>query len=781
LLLAEGLILNSQNHSPFYPDNCMQKLFKQLLKANTAKEVTDVLENVLDNFNVKWVPVGGYKDNIATINIGTDPAAGLAERITNAIDAVIELEWHRKGKPNDILSPRIAAQNWFNLEEGRLRNIDNAYDKTIQELARKIKITLRDSERENYPTVEIRDKGIGLKGRDFSKTILSLHGQNKISKLFLMGAYGQGGSTALSYNNYTIIISKPAINEDRDNRSEISWTIVRINPGNINSDKLEWFEYCVSEGSGQPFTLEVDDKIFAPGTLVRHIGMDLGKFTAKMTGPTASLWYLVHHYLFDPIIPVTITGERKKDLNQGKVEVRSVFGNNRRLTKGGGDDKNLTQYKQEVKLTFKDGKVIIYYWVLTLDGSDKPMDRIKNYCLASQPIIITFNGQKQGQLSNSIIKSDLKLPFLEKYLVVQIECDNLDNESKRHLFSSTRESLRDTSILEELKKLTIDTLNEDDKLKQLDKERKDRYLKDDKIESQDKLRKRLASRINAYIKSSGGGIGVKAPDTKDIIKPKKHEPIQVNDPPTFLEITSNNEKEVYIDKTFSIKFKTDAHPSYFNNPDAFLAMIEPHSFGSFTGSARVIDGYGIVYFKTRNDIELDSRAIITLELRPPRQKTISDTIIAHTVEYPDNIDISKKGDKNTPNINIIAVNDTHSYFRDQAWNYATVADVDISSDSVDIFINDSNKHLTKLISKAQQHGTNAVEAIKNRYREHIGFCSFMITQNKIEERLPKEEGMIISYEHVEAIKNADLENACETIVDLISDFFQIIVTENVED
>ena len=372
----------------------MKKLFKQLLEANTAKEVTDLLETLIDNYNVSWTPVGGYKDNIATINIGTDPAAGLAERITNAIDAVIELEWQKQGKPTDIVSPRTASENWFNLKDGKLRSIDNASDKKIQELARKIKVTLRDSERENYPTVEIRDQGIGIKGDDFSKTILSLHGQNKISKLFLMGAYGQGGSTALSYNNYTIIISKPAITEKKE-KAKTSWTIVRINPGNINSDKLEWFEYCVDSANGQPFNVELEDKDFTPGTLVRHIGMDLGKYTAKMTGPTSSLWYLVHHYLFDPIIPVTISGERKKDLNAGKIENRSIFGNNRRLTKGGGDEKNLTQYQQEVNLTFRDGKVTIYYWVLTLDGSDKPMDRIKNYCLPSQPIIITFNCQKQ--------------------------------------------------------------------------------------------------------------------------------------------------------------------------------------------------------------------------------------------------------------------------------------------------------------------------------------------------------------------------------------------------
>lgn len=758
----------------------MEKIFEELLKANTAKEVTDLLENLIDNYSVDWTPVGGYKDNIATINIGTDPAAGLAERITNAIDAVMELEWNKQGNPLDINSPRIAAENWFDLKDGKLRNIDNASDKKIQELAKKIRVTLRDSERDNYPTVEIRDEGIGIKGDDFKKTILSLHGQNKISKLFLMGAYGQGGSTALSYNNYTIIISRPALG-DKTSTDEVSWTIVRVNPGNLNSDKLEWFEYCVDKSNGQPFNLKLPESNFKHGTLIRHIGMDLGKYTSKITGPTSSLWYLSHHYLFDPIIPITISGERKRDLNQGKVENRSVFGNNRRLTRGGGDEKNLTQYQNEVNLTFKDGKVTIYYWVLTLEGSDKPMDRIKNYCLTSQPIIITFNGQKQGSLGSSIIKNDLKLPFIEKYLVVQIECDSLDNESKRHLFSSTRESLRDTSILEELKKLTIDTLKEDDNLKVLDKERKDRYLKKDVTESLDKLRKKLATRINVYLKASGGGNEVKASETKDSVKNKKQQPIPFTDPPTFLDITTEKDKEVYIGKTFSVKFKTDAHPSYFNNPDAFLAVIEPHSFGSFTGSARVIDGYGIAYFKTRENIEPETKGTITLELRPPRQKTLSDCIDVVAAEFQSEVDSKNTGDKNIPNIQIHNINEDDAYYKDSDWSHETVADVDISTDSVDIFINDSNKHLTKLITRAQQYSIEAVESIKNRYREHIAFCAFMISQNKVENKLKNEDGHLVSQENIELIKKADLANACETIVDLLNDFFQVIITESVED
>src|SRR5690349_12469316 len=122
----------------------MKEIFDLLLKAHTVKAVTDVLEELTENIEVDWLPVGGFKDNVATINMGTDPAAGLAERITNAIDAIIELEWQKNGKPADLESPRIASEKWFNIPHGRLNTIDDATDKRISELAKKIKVTLRD-------------------------------------------------------------------------------------------------------------------------------------------------------------------------------------------------------------------------------------------------------------------------------------------------------------------------------------------------------------------------------------------------------------------------------------------------------------------------------------------------------------------------------------------------------------------------------------------------------------------------------------------------------------
>ncbi|MCG7281997.1 hypothetical protein MHJ94_11925 [Chryseobacterium taklimakanense] len=753
----------------------MKEIFQQLLNATTAKEVTDILEILTDDYDINWRAVGDRQNNQSTINMGTDPAAGLVERITNSIDSILDLKWHQEGQPKDIDSPRMAAQKWFDLTEGRLRNIKDASNKKIQELARQTIITLKDSEREDFPTVEIRDFGTGIKGDEFGKTILSLNDNNKIDKLHQLGAYGQGGSTALSFNTFTVIISRP--NKILKKGDDVSFTIVRFNDGELGLRKLGWYEYCVG-ANNNPLSLTVPENEFEAGTLIKHIGMDIGKYTAKLTGPTSSLWYLAHHYMFDTILPFTISGQRKKDLNKGKIENRSVLGNNRRLTLGGGEEKELTQYKRDATLTFRDGKVTLYYWVLTIEG-EKPWERIKNYTLPSEPIIITFNGQKQGTLTNSLVKSDLKLPFLEKYLVVQVECDQMDNESKRQLFSSTRETTRDTSIKKELSKLVVDTLDADDELKRLDKERRDRYLRKDETEALDKLRKRLASRINSYLKTGDGGKGVKATDTGETVKPKKQPPIPINDPPTFLEITTPAQKEVFVGKTFSVKFKTDAHPNLFTNPDWFFAVIEPHSFGSYTGSARVVDGYGIAYFKTRENLEPETEAVITLELRPPRQKTISDTVEVISAELPEGTDSGKAGKNNAPNIEIIPISENDQFFKEEGWTKQTVADVKDDKDTVYIYINESNSHLTKLIERAQQYSNQAVESIKYRYREHIGFCAFMISRNKIEERL-EAEGKTISIEDVEAIKKADLENSCETVCGMIQDFFDYIRTETEE-
>lgn len=56
----------------------------------------------------------------------------------------------------------------------------------------------------------------------------------------------------------------------------------------------------------------------------------------------------------------------------------------------------------------------------------------------------------------------------------------------------------------------------------------------------------------------------------------------------------------------------------------------------------------------------------------------------------------------------------------------------------------------------------------------------MIDKNKVEERLFMEGDKTLTPEIVEQIKQADLENGCETVCGMITDFFDYIRTETEE-
>lgn len=460
--------------------------FRGLLDATKIDDITELLEEELTKDTVSWKPVGDRDNNLATINLGSDPAAGLIERVTNAIDAVLEREWQERGQPTGVHSPREAVEQWFGIKDGRLENVPDWSGK-VGDLIQRVRVTMHDSDRPDRPTVEIRDSGIGLTAQQFSESILSLNANRKLRKFFLSGAFGQGGSTALAYSLYTIISSRAVDNGAGAN--PVAATIVRFNRGDIQVDKHGVYEYAVDASTGQPFVLEdVSLDEFPPGTLVRHLAMDLGKYNKLLTAPTNSLYYLAHHYLFDPVLPYRIEERRS---NTSYDENRTVGGNHRRLTTGAN-----TEHQLSARRNFRDGSIAITWWVLSQEGQSA-QDRINNFCLRSKPIVITYNGQKQGELPSTIIKKDLKLPYLERYLVVHVDCDKLDNESRRQLFPTTREMLRDTSLLEDLRLTITETLQGDEKLSLLDQERKQRYVRRVDSQSLESIRRRLANRLEA--------------------------------------------------------------------------------------------------------------------------------------------------------------------------------------------------------------------------------------------------------------------------------------------
>ena len=79
---------------------------------------------------------------------------------------------------------------------GRVANLEI---RKRQIVAEEVVVCLLEGASRRTPTVEVRDRGVGLTPHLMPTTILSLGESNKIDKLYLAGAYGQGGSTVLAF------------------------------------------------------------------------------------------------------------------------------------------------------------------------------------------------------------------------------------------------------------------------------------------------------------------------------------------------------------------------------------------------------------------------------------------------------------------------------------------------------------------------------------------------------------------------------------------------------
>lgn len=740
---------------------------KRLFAATKVRDLTDLINELHDEEAIAWRPVGGNENNLAIINLGSDPAAGVVERVTNALDSITELEWVEKGQPPNISSPRMAAEKWFGIKNGRMAHLKAADVRKLDKLSTRVEITLQDSDRDDKPTIDIRDSGIGILSEDFAESILSLNKNRKLRKLFLAGAFGQGGSTALAYSPYTLICSRKAKVGGISKPHPFAFTVVRFNPGDVNVDKHGVYEYMVDVKTGCPMTLPVGEEEFPHGTLVRHLTMEVGKYAAVMTAPTGSLWWLVHNYLFDPVLPFRIQDNRT---NKNSAS-RTVTGNHRLLTQG-----EHTQYKRDGTFTFRDGQVTITWWVLSTDG-ENARARLTQYVMTSKPIVVTYNGQKQGDFPNTVIKDELKLPYLDRYLVVHVDCDKLDPDSRRQLFPTTREALRDTPIGDDLRRLVVDTLAGDDELKRLDHERKQRYIKQEDQGAVDAIRRRLAKRVKTITitGSDGQSARTNATDGGNHTH-NKREPIPVQDPPTFLKIVGAAPRKVYAGRSFTLKFETDARPDYFLSADNFIAVINPPAFGQYTGTASVRDGYGVAYFKAAEEAEIGKTAKITLELRPPKHTSLSDTTDAIIAELPNDAG-GKQGEAQTPNINPRWVQEGDLFWKDNGWNKNSVAQVVREDEGIDIYVSASNERLSQLIARAQRRDIHSVDQVKNFYLEHVSFFALLQDLERTSRTTSSENGGTAtgSESDGKAVIEANLNHACETVCGIIEGIFEVLV------
>lgn len=342
-----------------FPSNLNGKEFlKALMETATTKAVEDLLSKLpimdVNSYHYEadtpeagwqegkfhWVPVGRDRGNAGRIRLAGKPIYPLAERLINGMEALIEMMRLRELQKNPAApppsSPREAVLRYFNLPP--LDQIPLSQqkigDKTLREharaYARLLQLDLKFDKKLKEFSLSVRDHGIGQAPSKMHKTLLSLGSSDKGDKPYLIGVFGQGGSSTYAASRYSWVLSRRAPDLLGVFADGIGWTFARhVIP---KGRRDPYFAYLAAHPDGRVPSLPAaigDELDFKHGSQFCHISYDFGSSASAIT---RNLYQALNHVLYNPVLPF--------DTDIAGTEA-TVYDNGYRLSNASADRKDL--------------------------------------------------------------------------------------------------------------------------------------------------------------------------------------------------------------------------------------------------------------------------------------------------------------------------------------------------------------------------------------------------------------------------------------------------------
>ena len=420
---------------------------------------------VYDDISDNWSYVGDTPFNLSAINLLKDPGKGLIERITNGIDAVLEKEKEKYKIENPKSADDIIKVAYPNYYENRKKiKSGEATRQNACEANDKVMVAINDSVQSNLPTIDVIDQGCGISGERFADTILSLHKGNKskTDKNYLIGAFGQGGSTSLPFSFATIILSK------YDNK--YYFTIVK----RVRFDDMKMDCYVYFTPNQQVPCIIADEYEYKSeylqkfldsesGTLIRMIDAEIPReYRANDISKPGMLGDFVNTELYNVSLPVKMIENRANYTENTHAQNRNSFGSFYKMQtwEYARKDKSGTISVEHNGNEYK----LNYYFILpdkeedwAKDGECKNIFKQINVHL--DPIIYTVNGQYiTGERFTKLKNAGLS--FLQYRLLVDIDLDVLGKD-KYKFFTSDRSRIQDSDLTNGFLDKVIDALKEE--------------------------------------------------------------------------------------------------------------------------------------------------------------------------------------------------------------------------------------------------------------------------------------------------------------------------------
>jgi hypothetical protein len=324
--------------------------------------------------------------------------------------------------------------------------------------------------------------------------------------------------------------------------------------------KNSWYEYCVDENGevfsfpGEPLFILPNNKGFTSGTYIKM-------FNYYLPDPSIigfGLWRELNRLLYAPALPLTLYEARDY---KGHSPFKMMLGNKMRVKVDDqeSEDKSLSIIVKLGKFGRRNIEVTLF----------KADTNKSEYTTQDAAILFTINGQTHATLGRSFLRTKAKLYYLADYLLVHIDCTDVETNVREQTFMPNRERMRRNEISKEVEDVLADELGKHEGLQKLNQ-----FRREQQVIKNPKDTKFLEGVVSNLIKNNrslisflglGGGV-------KDAKQPGKTviERYEGKRFPTFLKISSYDSKDklyrkqIPINSYVRLRLETDAANDYFD-------------------------------------------------------------------------------------------------------------------------------------------------------------------------------------------------------------------------
>lgn len=563
-----------------------EHLFWMLFRAKVENQIDDIIQGPSDLIDkVSWVPLGGNDSNFGVIeNQQSNPVAALVEKLTNSVDAILMRRCLESSiNPKSTSSAPRSVEEAVDLFFPEHKNWDLNTQRNLQ--AQSIQVLADSQPGDTSDTsLVIYDDGEGQHPEDFEATFLSLLRGNKNEIHFVQGKYNMGGSGAIVFcgkRRYQLIASKRY-----DGSGLFGFTLVRKHP--LTSDEAQtkkstWYEYLKIDGKIPAFSINELDlgllgRRFTTGTIIKLYSYELkGNRNIRR-----DLRRSLNEFLYAPALPIYMVENAERYPND-RALTDVVFGLKRRLQDA---DTYVETTFSETCIDKRIGKMKVMVHVFRTRAKDKTAAETREtirdeFFKNRMAVLFSVNGQVHGHYTSEFITRSLKYNLMRDYLLIQVDCTEMNYDFRSELFMASRDRLKQGDESGYLRDVLAKNLIKG-QLQEIYKRRKDVIAAD--VSDDDDLLKAFAE--NLPISTELRSLLSKTFKLEQDDKPKRQTPkpsTNSQEPkeqvtfhsqrfPSFFKIDTNDQGDtpvvrVPLNGEKTIRFASDIEDQYFDRTD----------------------------------------------------------------------------------------------------------------------------------------------------------------------------------------------------------------------